>query len=254
MDVKQKKTALDDDSILYQKRDDTIGKKDISSLSGRQKLQYFKDYYLKFCILAVVLIAIGTNLVYTIFFRHQETILNITAVNEAALADADDLAAFLKSSFQATGKDQILTVTNYNLDDANQQMAFTTKLVTSDLDVIICDRETFDSKSEAGFCLDLSSVLTDDLLATFSDHLVTGQIVERDNDDQVISTGEELPYGIDISDTALYTYYGGTASEAILMITAGSEHQDNALEFIRLLADWTAPSSQESEAAPAESQ
>lgn len=27
MDVKQKKTALDDDSILYQKRDDTIGKK-----------------------------------------------------------------------------------------------------------------------------------------------------------------------------------------------------------------------------------
>ena len=122
MDVKQKKTALDDDSILYQKRDDTIGKKDISSLSGRQKLQYFKDYYLKFCILAVVLIAIGANLVYTIFFRHQETILNVTAVNEAALADADDLAAFLKSSFQATGKDQILTVTNYNLDDANQQM------------------------------------------------------------------------------------------------------------------------------------
>ena len=47
MDIKQKKTALDDDSILYQKRDDTIGKKDISSLSGRQKLQYFKDYYLK---------------------------------------------------------------------------------------------------------------------------------------------------------------------------------------------------------------
>ena len=97
-------------------------------------------------------------------------------------------------------------------------------------------------------------MLTDDLLDAFSDHLVTGQIVERDNDDQVISTGEELPYGIDISDTALYTYYGGTASEAILMITAGSEHQDNALDFIRLIADWTAPSSQESEAAPAESQ
>lgn len=254
MDVKQKKTALDDDSILYQKRDDTIGKKDISSLSGRQKLQYFKDYYLKFCILAVVLIAVGVNLIYTIFFRHQETVLNVTAVNEAALSDADDLAAFLKESFQATGKDQILTVTNYNLDDANQQMAFTTKLVTSDLDVIICDRDTFDSKCEAGFWLDLSSVLSADLLDTFSDHLVTGQIVERDNDDQIISTGEKLPYGIDIADTELYTYYGGTASEAILCITAGSEHQDNALEFIRLLADWTAPSSQESEAAPAESQ
>ena len=254
MDVKQKKTALDDDSILYQKRDDTIGKKDLSSLSGRQKLQYFKDYYLKFCILAVALIAIGGNLVYTIFFRHQETVLNITAVNDAALADADDLTAFLKSSFQATGRDQILTVTNYNLDDANQQMAFTTKLVTSDLDVIICDRDTFESQSEAGFCLDLSSLLTGDLLDTFSDQLITGQIIERDNNDQIISTGEELPYGIDIAATPLYTYYGGTANEAILYITAGSKHQDNALELIRLLANWTTSSFHESEAAPAESQ
>lgn len=254
MDVKQKKTALDDDSILYQKRDDTIGKKDISSLSGRQKLQYFKDYYLKFCILAVILTAIGVNLIYTIFFRHPETVLNITAVNGASLSGADDLAAFLKSSFQATGKDQILTVTNYNLDDVNQQMAFTTKLVTSDLDVIICDRDTFDSRCEAGFFLDLSAVLPDGLLATFSDHLVNGQIVERDNDDRIVRTGEELPYGINIADTPLYIYYGGTASEAILCITAGSEHQDNALEFIRLIADWTVPSSRESEAAPAESQ
>ena len=48
MDINQKKTALDDDSILYQKRDDSIGKKDISGLSGRQRLQYFRDYYLKF--------------------------------------------------------------------------------------------------------------------------------------------------------------------------------------------------------------
>ena len=254
MDIKQKKTALDDDSILYQKRNDQLGKKDISALSGRQKLQYFKDYYLKYCILAVVLIVIGVNLIYTIFFRHQENILNVALVNDAAISDPEGMTDFLKNSFQATGKDQILTVTNYNLDDVNQQMAFTTKLVTSDLDLIICDRETFHSESESGFYLDLSSALPADLMDAFSDDLVKGQIVERDNDDQIISTGEELPYGIDISDTSFYTYYGGTASEAILCVTAGSEHQDNALEFIRLLANWTASSSQESEAAPAESQ
>ena len=32
MDIHQKKTALDDDSILYQKRDDSVSKKDLSSL------------------------------------------------------------------------------------------------------------------------------------------------------------------------------------------------------------------------------
>lgn len=46
----------------------------------------------------------------------------------------------------------------------------------------------------------------------------------------------------------------GQPVKPILMITAGSKHQDNALEFIRLLADWTAPSSQDPEAAPAKSQ
>lgn len=62
MDINQKKTALDDDSILYQKRDDSIGKKDISGLSGRQRLQYFRDYYLKFCILAIALLVVAVSL------------------------------------------------------------------------------------------------------------------------------------------------------------------------------------------------
>lgn len=251
MDIKQKKTALDDDSILYQKRDDSIRKKDISSLSGRQKLQYFKDYYLKFCILAVILVVVGANLVYTIFFRHQETVLNVALVNEAALSDPEGLADFLKDSFQTTGRDQLLTVTNYNLGDVNQQMAFTTKLVAGDLDLIICDRDTFDSESEAGFYLDLSSV---ELPSSFLDHLLTGQIVEKDSDDQIIRTGEVLPYGIDIADTPLYTYYGGSAKEAILCITAVSEHTDRDLKFIQLLANWTAPASSEPESVPEESQ
>lgn len=256
MDIHQKKTALDDDSILYQKRDDTARKKDLSSLTGRQKLQYFKDYYLKFCILAVILVVVGANLIYTIFFRHQETVLNIAAVNNAAMSDSDGFTDFLKNYYQIDDKHQLLTVNSYYLDDPNQQMAFTTKLVTGDLDLVICDRDTFDSKSSAGIFADLSELLPEATFDSFSSEMVNGQIEELDDDNQVISTGPEAPYGIDISKTALYTCFGGSSSEAILCVPAVSEHTDSIVTFIDLLSSWTPDdlTSQETESVQAESQ
>lgn len=256
MDINQKKTALDDDSILYQKRDDSTGKKDLSTLSGRQKLQYFKDYYLKFCILAAILMVVGVSLIYTIFFRHQETILSIAVINDTALADAEGLTDYLQDYYQADGKHQMVTVSNYYLEDPNQQMAFTTKLVTGDIDIVICDQETFDSESISGFYLDLSNQLSSEASAAFSDDLVIGHTEERDNDDQIVSTGPDLPYGVNIADTPLYTSFGGTAKEAILCITSYSEHTDTALTFLNLAAEGTTEdfSSSDQEAAPAESQ
>ena len=226
MDINQKKTALDDDSILYQKRDDSIGKKDISGLSGRQRLQYFRDYYLKFCILTIVLLVVAVSLIYTIFFRHQETVLSIAVINDTAISNYEDLTDYLQDYYQADGRHQLVTVSNYYLEDPNQQMAFTTKLVSPDV-------------SDA-----------------FSSHLVPGHTEERDNEDQIISTGPELPYGVDIADTPLYTFFGGTAKEAILCVTSHSEHTEAAISFLDLAAKGTTAdfSSTESEAAPAESQ
>ena len=256
MDINQKKTALDDDSILYQKRDDSIGKKDISSLSGRQKLQYFKDYYLKFCILAAVLLAMSISLIYTVFFRHQETLLNIAVINDTSLADAEGLTAYLQDYFHADGKHKLITVSNYYLEDPNQQIAFTTKLVTGDVDIVICDQETFDSESASGLYLDLTNALSSVASSAFSDHLIMGHTEETDEQGQIIDTGSTLPYGIDISDTPLYSYYGGTADQAILCITSGSKHTETALTFLDLTAEGTITdfSSPESAAVPEESQ
>ena len=256
MDINQKKTALDDDSILYQKRDDSIGKKDISGLSGRQRLQYFKDYYLKFCILAIVLLVVAVSLIYTIFFRHQETVLSIAVLNDTAISNYEDLTDYLQDYYQADGRHQLVTVSNYYLEDPNQQMAFTTKLVTGDIDIVICDEEIFASESASGFYQDLTDLLSPDASDAFSSHLVLGHTEERDNEDQITSTGPELPYGVDIADTPLYTFFGGTAKEAILCVTSYSEHTEAAISFLDLAAKGTTAdfSSTESEAAPAESQ
>ena len=135
-------------------------------------------------------------------------------------------------------------------------MAFTTKLVTGDIDIVICDEETFASESASGFYQDLTGLLSPDVSDAFSSHLVPGHTEERDNEDQIISTGPELPYGVDIADTPLYTFFGGTAKEAILCVTSHSEHTEAAISFLDLAAKGTTAdfSATESEAAPAESQ
>lgn len=235
MDIEHKKTVLDDDSVLYQKRDDTIKKKDLSSLSFRQKLQYFKDYYLKFCILFIILLVIGINLIYTVFFRHQETVLSIAFVNDAAISDTEGMIADLLEPYQADDRHRIISVNNYYLEDPNQQMAFTTRLVANDIDIVICDRDTFENKSSAGFFLDLSELLSDDDSAAFSADFVNGQRTETDEQGQILSVGPETPFGIDISASSFYQKYGGNAKEAILCISAGSERMDAAMTFLELL-------------------
>lgn len=77
MNIEHKKTALGDDSVLYQKRDDSFGRKDLKSLTRKQKLQYFKDYYLmKVVVVLAVLIAVG-SLLNGMFFNRSECVLSL---------------------------------------------------------------------------------------------------------------------------------------------------------------------------------
>ena len=57
MNIKNKKTALDDSASLYQQNRDFSSKENLKNLSGKQKWRYFMDYYWK-TLLAVLIILI----------------------------------------------------------------------------------------------------------------------------------------------------------------------------------------------------
>lgn len=235
MNIDNKKTALEDDSILYQKRDDSLGKKDTSNLNRSQKVGYFKDYYLKAVIVAiVVLIAVG-SLVYTMLFRHQTTILSVAFINEAWMANTDLLDENLRDYYELTSQDELLDCSNYSLDQYGDQMKLTTLMAAQTIDILVCPEEQFIQYSELGYLADLSELLPADLYAQFEDRILESSEVETDNDGAVINTYPAAPRGIDIADNAVYQAYGGIGEKAILCVLSNTQRADNVIRFLEYL-------------------
>lgn len=238
MDVEHKKTVLEDDSILYQKRDDSLNRKDTSNLTKKQKAQYFKDYYLKRLIIAAVVLIFAGNMIYTILFKHQENILSVAVVGDCYISGNSELTEYLREVLGLTSEDQLLVVTNYNLDDPNQQIAFTTRLVAKDTDILICDYDQFTEYCHQGVYADLASVLPQETYEELSESLVTGHQVQTDEDGNAAENGPEKPYGLDISDSELYQYFGGSSGRILLGVSCYSQNAEAVLTAIDLFTHW----------------
>ena len=235
MNIDDKKTALDDDSLLYQKRDESFGKKDISGMNVKEKAGYFKDYYLKI-VLAVIAVAIIIGiLIYTVFFHHQEMYLGVAIMNDAYMTDTDDLTADLRKLYGLTSDDQLLDVTDYDSDDYASQVRFTTYFAAQNIDVIICTEEDFERYSNLGYFADLSEFLPEELYEKVKDQIIESSETETDTDGNVTKTYPAAPHGIDISGNALYKAYGGTAENVIVGVAANSERADNVIHFLEYL-------------------
>lgn len=247
MNIDDRKTALDDDSLLYQKRDESFGKKDTSSLNAKQKAGYFKDYYLKALIVAVAVIAVVGSILYTSIFHRSESLLGVAFVDKAYLLDTDALNEHMLDVLQPEHKQDYIDLSNYDLSDYGSQIRFSTLTATGSIDIIIGDEESFDKYSELGYFADLSEFLPAELYEKVKDKIVESSETETDEEGNVTKTYPAAPHGIDISGNALYKDFGGAADHVILGVLANAEHSDAALCFIEHLLSYEA-----GEAVPAE--
>lgn len=240
MNIENKKTALDDDSLLYQKRDDSLGKKDTSSLSPVQKLGYFRDYYLKAVIVGVIILAIAASLIYNMFFRHQYTALSVAFLNDARIVDTQALSQDLYQYYGLTRADDFVDIENYNMDDYTLQMKFATLVAAKSIDAIVVSQEDFEYYAGLDYLIDLKQLLPADVYDKWKDRIVTGSVVDTDDNGNVIKTYPAAPYGIDISDCALFQNYEKIGDKAILGIVSNTERLDNVIYFLDYVADPSA--------------
>lgn len=232
MNIENKKTALDDDSAIYQKRDDSLGKKDTSSMNTVQKLGYFKDYYLKSVIVCLIILAILASLIYNMFFRHQVTVLSAAFVDNARILDTAALSSDLYQYYGLTRKDDFVDISNYDSNDYASQMKFTTLAASQSIDVFVFSEDEFRRYAGMDYFANLKKLLPADVYAQWKDKIVTASVVETDDDDVVIDTHPAEPFGINISGSALYERYGGTGEDAILAVFANTEHTENIIRFL----------------------
>lgn len=243
MNIEHKKTTLDDNSVLYQKRGDSVTKKqDLKDLSGKQKILYFKDYYLKIVIIVIIACIIIGTLLNSMFFNRQTNILSVVFLNDSYIADTEGLQNTLTEYLAPENKNDYITVTDYNTDDYQVQMAYSTQLMAGGIDVIICPKEYFEENSKFGAFVDMSEFLPAGLYEKSSDKMLESREAETDNLGEIISYYEAKPYGIDLSGNSRYEEFGGFGDDAILCVSKNSPNTENAVRLI----EWFMTADQES--------
>lgn len=232
MNIEYKKTALDDDSILYQKRGDSVSQKNLKALSSKEKFQYFKDYYLlKIIVVLAIVIGIG-HMCYTMIFNRMETVLGIGVLGGAYIPEAAAMEEKLQDILQIEDKHQFVSVGNYDLNESAQTMAFAARLSNHDLDIILCDEENFERQCEFDHFYPLDEVLTPELLSRFEDRLIMGEVAIQDELGNIIDHKEKKAYGIDVSNAPFYKEFGAYSETAIIAFPVSTERIDRIYEFL----------------------
>ena len=228
------------------------------ALDGRQKLQYIWDYYkLPLAVLCIFLYIIG----YSLYghFTHKETLLCTALVNVSA---GEALTEQLNTGFlDFTGadrkKEQLELYTGlYLTDDENSpyheytyasRMKILASINNKELDVVLMDKEAFDSFSQNGYLCNLEELLAAEDTALYNQlkpYLITNTIILEDNSvDTVLDPSvayeavtEEYPVGLDLSQTGRVSK-AGFDDAVYLGIVSNSLRKDAAVNYIRYLTE-----------------
>ena len=228
------------------------------ALHGRQKLQYVWDYYkLPLAVLCIFLYIIG----YSLYghFTHKETLLCTALVNVSA---GETLTEQLNTGFlDFTGadrkKEQLELYTGlYLTDDENSpyheytyasRMKILASINNKELDVVLMNKEAFDSFSQNGYLCNLEELLTAEDTSLYNQlkpYLITNTIILEDNSvDTVLDPSvayeavtEEYPVGLDLSQTGRVSK-AGFDDVVYLGIVANSLRKDAAVNYIRYLIE-----------------
>lgn len=201
----------------------------------KEKLSYFKEYYLK-TTLAVIAIAIFVgSLAYTMITAPDDTAFAAYFFNDTG----DSSSTVLIDEFVAyTGIDTkeheayIDASMNYSSDSGSytdytgieKTMAV---IATNELDIIIGDQEAFDYFTRSECFHDVTTILPENLLEKFQDKIYYYTFEE---------TGETVPVGIYVTDSPkLNENYYYVDKEPILGFLINSDSIENALTFLEFI-------------------
>ncbi len=239
-DEKQKnvhpyESVLDENASIYQKQEPKTEKQKWKELKGKEKVQYFLQYY---GLLSLgILIGIGVLISLTVHFVTQKDVaLGILAVN----ADGTEIKATGQSYFKDFLEENGVNVkkhtvsVNYtafidadsedSVDQANLD-TIQTLFMTRSVDVFFSDPDFFEVMASQDYISDIRDYLPDELLEKYSD-----EIFWVDN----TQTGEKIAAGISLNDNVWLTQTGWYSDDtkAVVGVPDGVSHEDLAVAML----------------------
>lgn len=230
-----KKTALDDDALMYKKHSDRVTKDQIKSLSKKDKWQYFKDYYLKFVVIGIVAVIFIGYMLMTTVFSDVTTELTVGVLSETTYVNSELLIEELTEHFEFNSDKEKIYVNTFNKQDSASQMAAFTQIGAGSIDVILVDSGDFELYANQGALVDLSEIFTEEELSKYNDLIVMEKFKQTDYDGNVISEEEAKPYGLKITGDINNDSIVVSDSGVYIAIMAGNEHMENAKECVEYI-------------------
>ena len=244
MNIEHKKTALDDSASIYSRNRDAANKENIKNLTPKQKVKYFIDYYSK-TVAVIVIIIIGIiSLLNETVFNRSTCVLSIACINDIQIGDSDAAIAALEDYLVIENKNDYSAISYYSTDDPNMNMAYIAHIAAGSVDLVLCSEEYFLNGCEQGMFADLSTFLSEEQYAILTDRMIDGQIGHRDDSGNIISYEDPLPFGMDISDSAVFEEFTGYGANPILCVAASSENYANTIKGISWLTGIELPAAE----------
>ena len=105
MNLKNKKTVLNDDAALYSHKEDVSEKEKWSTMSNKERWQYFADYYLAKIVVSIIVIAVVGSILHTMLTPKPEVVFSVAIVNDGASQQIyDDLQKKFNETVKNYGK------------------------------------------------------------------------------------------------------------------------------------------------------
>lgn len=205
LNIKGKKTSLEEEASIYQKRQDDLPEKErFKQMSGKERRQHFKTYYLPTLLILLAVAGVIFYIIWVDFINKSDIYIRCAILNES-VAD-DDLVELSDSFTESMGMDSSKNKASFYLyytrsdvamdmgaDTGSDLSEISSRLVASSLDCMIASEEDVkDTYMKNGFMLNLSELLTEEELARLDDYLY-----KKDDD------GKQI-YGIHLQHSPAY--------------------------------------------------
>lgn len=235
MNLKNKKTVLNDDAALYSHKEDISEKDKWKTLSGKEKWQYFADYYLGKIVIILVTVAVVGSVLHTMLTPKPEVVFSVAVVGDGINQPMYEELQQKFNTLIALDEETQQTVfdTGYNFSNGDYQswQKFAMYNMVGDLDVTILPKSQFEEYAPGDYFSPLAVHLSSTLYASLSEYFLETKL--QDENGNLIPDSETV-YGIDLSATWLY----GTQQREdpmVLVINAAPENGKNIELFLEFL-------------------
>lgn len=219
-------------------------------MSLLQKLDYIVTYF-KLPITLVTILLVFLGAVINIRLHHKDVVLYTGLVNVEVGNDLynDLTTGFLEKSGHSVKKEEVrlyqgLYLTSDPSSEAFQyvyasRLKVLAAIESHELDVVLMDREAYDSFSQSGYLLNLEET---GLNEAFSDALVTNLVIYEDNA-EAHTFDETIPYeavtgeeknAVNSADLPLLRD-AGFGDQVYMAIIANSDHVEAAQDYFKYL-------------------